>query len=213
MDAVLCVDPPAWLGECPRVVRRRRSGNRLSTSSKPPCKTSALMKLQYSLWTARDQLFPDDQHGNIYTIKTIGYQPPGAANDSAFLMVQVMETWFLADRGTLRQFFGSALNENHFRQWLDLEAVPKDTVIDALERATANCQKPYSKGRVSFGLLGRIDPVRVANSCPHANYLLALPAKPIILPLTQLPERRLPRRPTPCPTLAPNTHPSSTDPG
>jgi hypothetical protein len=99
-------------------------------------------------------------------------QPPGAANDSAFLMVQVMETWFLADRGTLRQFFGSALNENHFRQWLDLEAVPKDTVIDALERATANCQKPYSKGRVSFGLLGRIDPVRVANSCPHANYLL-----------------------------------------
>ena len=99
-------------------------------------------------------------------------QPPGAANDSAFLMVQVMETWFLADRGTLRQFFGSALNENHFRQWLDLEAVPKDTAIDALERATANCQKPYSKGRVSFGLLGRIDPVRVANSCPHANYLL-----------------------------------------
>ena len=99
-------------------------------------------------------------------------QPPGAADDSAYLMVQVMETWFLADREALRRFFGPSLNENHFSQWPDLEAVPKDTVLNAMEMSTANCQRPYSKGKVSFELLGQIDPDIVATACPHAGQLL-----------------------------------------
>ena len=43
-------------------------------------------------------------------------QPAGADDDSVYLMVQVMETWFLADREALRGFFGPQLNENHFRE-------------------------------------------------------------------------------------------------
>ena len=100
------------------------------------------------------------------------HQPTGAADDSAYLMVQVMETWFLANRDALRDFFGPQLNENHFREWPNLEQVPRDTVLNALEQATSNCQKPYRKGRVSFELLGRIDPQQVAAACPHANHLL-----------------------------------------
>lgn len=99
-------------------------------------------------------------------------QPDDAADDSAYLMVQVMETWFLADRDALRSFFGPSLNENHFRQWRNLEAVSKDTVIDALAQATRGCQKPYRKGRISFQLLGEIDPAAVARACPHAKELL-----------------------------------------
>ena len=99
-------------------------------------------------------------------------QPPGAANDGAYLMVQVMETWFLADRDALRRFFGSSLNENHFWQWPNLEEVHKDTVLNVLERATSNCQKPYRKGKVSFELLGQINPEQVAAACPHAQQLL-----------------------------------------
>ncbi len=99
-------------------------------------------------------------------------QPTGAADDSAYLMVQVMETWFLADRDALRGFFGPQLNETHFREWPNLEDVHKDTAVNALERATSNCQKPYGKGRVSFELLGEIDPQRVAEACPHADKLL-----------------------------------------
>ena len=99
-------------------------------------------------------------------------QPPGAADDSAYLMVQVMETWFLADREALRRFFGPSLNENHFSQWPDLQAVPKDTVLNVMEMSTANCQRPYSKGKVSFELLGQIDPDIVATACPHAGQLL-----------------------------------------
>ena len=99
-------------------------------------------------------------------------QPPEAGDDSAYLMVQLMETWFLADRDALRRFFGPSLNENHFGQWPDLEEVHKDTVLNALERATSNCQKPYSKGKVSSELLGQIDPEQVAAACPHARKLL-----------------------------------------
>ena len=99
-------------------------------------------------------------------------QPDDAGYDSAYLMVQVMETWFLSDREALRRFFGRSLNETHFRQWQNLEAVPKDTVYNALEQATRTCQKQYRKGKVSFQLLSTINPDLVAQACPHAGGLL-----------------------------------------
>ena len=99
-------------------------------------------------------------------------QPIGAGDDSAYLMVQVMEAWFLADRDALRRFFGPSLNENHFREWQNLEAVPKDTIYSALEQATRDCQQQYQKGKISFQLLGEISPGLVAAACPHADQLL-----------------------------------------
>lgn len=99
-------------------------------------------------------------------------RPSAAADDQAFLMVQVMETWFLADRDLLRSYFGASLRENHLRQWRDLEAVPKLTVLDALEKSTAGCQRHYAKGKVSYELLGKLNPAQVEAACPHAKALL-----------------------------------------
>ena len=99
-------------------------------------------------------------------------RPDRAGDDQAFLMVQVMETWFLADRDALRRYFGAEFRENAIRQWPELEVVPKATVLGALERATAACRKGYAKGKVSFELLARIDPARVEAACPHARALL-----------------------------------------
>ena len=99
-------------------------------------------------------------------------RPPGAADDQAFLMVQVMETWFLADRDLLRRYFGNSLRENHLRQWPVLEAVPKRTVFDVLAKATVGCQKHYAKGKVSYELLGQLSPNQVEAACPHARALL-----------------------------------------
>lgn len=99
-------------------------------------------------------------------------RPPGAADDQAFLMVQVMETWFLADRNMLRRYFGNSLRENHLPQWPVLEAVPKRSVFDALAKATAGCRKHYAKGKVSFELLGLLSPPLVEAACPHAKALL-----------------------------------------
>ena len=99
-------------------------------------------------------------------------RPAGSADDQAFLMVQVMETWFLADGNWLRDYFGAALREQHLRQWPVLEEVPKATVLTALEQATASCAKRYSKGKVSYEILAKLDPATVEAACPHAKALL-----------------------------------------
>ena len=99
-------------------------------------------------------------------------QPEGAGDDQGFLMVQAMETWFLADRASLRRCFGARFLKNAIPQWPQLQDVPKATVLDALERATARCRKSYAKGRVSFELLAQVDPACVEGACPHAKMLL-----------------------------------------
>ena len=96
-------------------------------------------------------------------------RPLNVGDDQAFLMVQAMETWFLADRNSLQRYFGAKFKENALRQWPQLEAVPKAMVFDALERAT---DKGYVKGKVSFELLAQIDPALVEAACPHAKALL-----------------------------------------
>ena len=87
-------------------------------------------------------------------------------------MVQVTETWFLADRKLLRSYFGHRLREHHFKTWPSLEDVPKSTVFDVLDQATKGCPKPYSKGKVCFDILGKINPALVEESCPNAKRLL-----------------------------------------
>lgn len=99
-------------------------------------------------------------------------QPSDADDDQAFLMVQIMETWFLADRVALRRYFGARFRQNALKHCPDLERVPKSAVDDVLRRATASCSKRYSKGKVSFELLAQIDPSLVENECPHAKALL-----------------------------------------
>ena len=99
-------------------------------------------------------------------------RPVGVGDDQAFLMVQVMETWFLADPGALRAYFGDGFRAKAIRAWPDLEGVPKETVFEALDDATRSCRQSYAKGRVSFELLKRIDPARVEAACPHARALL-----------------------------------------
>lgn len=102
-----------------------------------------------------------------------GWQRPrGAGDDQAFLMVEMMETWFLADQDLLRRYFGPELRESAIRAWPSLEEVAKASVRAALDRATAACNTRYSKGKVSFELLAGLNPVLVEQSCPQARRLL-----------------------------------------
>ena len=99
-------------------------------------------------------------------------RPSGAGDDQAFLMVQVMETWFLADREALQRYFRAGFRGKELKAWPRLERVLKATVLEALDRATAKCSKRYAKGKVSFELLAKIDPTLVADACPHAKALV-----------------------------------------
>ena len=102
----------------------------------------------------------------------IWVKPRGAKDNQAFLMVQVMETWFLANRKALKVFFGATFRENALKKWPQLENVPKKTVLNALKNATNACPVRYNKGKVAFELLARISPHLVASACPHAKDLL-----------------------------------------
>ena len=55
-------------------------------------------------------------------------RPEGARDEQAFLMVQVMESWFLADRNAMGRYFGARFRENTLRQWPNLENVSKRDV-------------------------------------------------------------------------------------
>lgn len=96
-------------------------------------------------------------------------RPEGAGSQDAFLMICCMETWFLADQKSMRDFFGASFKVTAIPKWPDFESVPKATVFDALERATTG---KYSKGKVSFELLAAIEPGRVEEHCAAAKSLL-----------------------------------------
>ena len=83
-------------------------------------------------------------------------------------MVQVMETWFLADVDALQRCFGASFRPRALRAWPRLEQVPKETIFDVLAQASG---RRYTK-RTAFDLLERIRPGLVESACPHAKALL-----------------------------------------
>ena len=97
-------------------------------------------------------------------------RPPGATDDQCHLMVQVMESWFLADRETLKMFYGRRFNANALPNNLVIEEVSKQDVVSRLKQATQATQKGrYSKGSHSFEILANLDPTKVRNASPYAD--------------------------------------------
>jgi hypothetical protein len=96
--------------------------------------------------------------------------PPDAEEPSAFLMTQCMETWLIADLDALANRLGSRFSRTSVPAWSDLEVVEKSRILAALDAASRGA---YRKGKLSFELLARIDPVPLENACPSAGAFLA----------------------------------------
>ena len=102
-------------------------------------------------------------------------QPSAAANDSAQLMVQCMEAWFVADRQSLGAYFGKDFRWAALPARDNVETIAKNDLEPALRRATESCSKgkgTYEKGLHSFDLLGCLDPSKVMASSCHARRLI-----------------------------------------
>ena len=102
-------------------------------------------------------------------------QPSAATDDSAQLMVQCMEAWFVADRQSLSAYFGRDFKAAALPARDDVEAIAKSDLERTLRQATTSCSKgkgTYRKGRHSFELLGCVDPSKVMESSPHARRLI-----------------------------------------
>ena len=101
-----------------------------------------------------------------------------AASNRAFFMVPMMEAWFLADQRlddqhpagqpALAAHFGRGFNPRLLPRNAEVEQIPKEDVESRLHDATSNSAKgPYAKGSDDASLLALIDPVAVAQACPH----------------------------------------------
>ena len=100
-------------------------------------------------------------------------RPQGVKDSQCHLMVQVMESWFLADREALEGFYGQGYRSNALSSGQNVEQVPKQDVLDGLDQAARNTKKgSYKKGAHSYEILATLDPARVRNASPHADRLI-----------------------------------------
>jgi hypothetical protein len=106
--------------------------------------------------------------------------PTGATEDNTHLMVQCVESWFLADKPALAAFYGQGFNLNALPGQPNVERIPKAEVFQALEQATRNTRTKgaYGKGSHGFDLMEHIDPSKVRTASVRAErffqHLLAL---------------------------------------
>lgn len=110
---------------------------------------------------------------SIHLAERDGWRLPAESAADVHLMVQLMETWLVADLPALQRFYGERFNANALPRAANLESVDKRDIARALERATQGTQKgTYHKIRHAQHLLQRVDPEVVRSRCPHCGRLL-----------------------------------------
>ncbi len=92
------------------------------------------------------------------------------SEDTIHLMVQTMETWIVADSGTLKSYYGQGFRPQKLPGARNLERVPKTDVESSLGEATKDTQKGrYHKIKHASDLLERIDAEKVKARCCHCR--------------------------------------------
>ena len=93
-------------------------------------------------------------------------RPDGADDEQVLFMTTCMETWIVADRDTLRQHYGSSLQESALPSLISLEQGNRQDIQEGLKHATRNCSNAYQKGKRSFEILGKLEPETMESRLP-----------------------------------------------
>ena len=100
-------------------------------------------------------------------------RPAGARVEHAHLMVQCMESWFLADVAALESFFGPGFRSTALPRRNDIENISKDDVFKHLKTASKGSKRrAYDKGNHSFEILAQIDPEKVTYCSAFAKRMI-----------------------------------------
>lgn len=100
-----------------------------------------------------------------------GWDLSGLNDDRIHLMVQVMETWMVADPEALAAYYGQGFRANALPTRQDLEEKSKVEIVDALKRATEGTQKGRYHKTAHADLLAWIDPEKSRQRCRHCMRL------------------------------------------
>jgi hypothetical protein len=87
-------------------------------------------------------------------------------------MVELMESWFLADSHALEEHFGAGFKPPTTPR--NIELIPKPDVYRKLKDASKDCGNPYTdrtKSDHARRLLANIDPRKVRQAAPHCDRL------------------------------------------
>lgn len=87
-------------------------------------------------------------------------------SDSVFWMVQIMESWFLADTDALRACFGKRLQDGSLKGNPKVEEIPKRHVEARLKNIAGG---KYHKVTDGVNLLAKIAPAKVRNAAPNCE--------------------------------------------
>jgi len=85
-----------------------------------------------------------------------------------FWMVELMESWFLADPDALTKYYGRNFSVSAIRKTQDVERIAKSEVLRRLKRATSN---KYHKVTHAPHLLALLNPDRVQEHASHCRKL------------------------------------------
>lgn len=100
-------------------------------------------------------------------------RPEKATDDQCHLMVQIMESWFLADVDAIERFYDDGFRTSALPPNPDIEKVSKQDVEKGLEGATRDTKKGrYHKAKHSFEILANLDPEKVREASPYAKRLI-----------------------------------------
>lgn len=102
-------------------------------------------------------------------------RPDRAGDDQCHLMVQIMESWFLADVDTLERFYGQTFRQGALPQNPNIEKVSKQDIERGLEQAMRGTNKgsyDKNKSKHGFEILAVLDPEKVMEASPYANRLI-----------------------------------------
>jgi hypothetical protein len=104
-----------------------------------------------------------------------GWTNPNCPDDQCHLMVQIMESWIIADPSALRMYYGPRFILKEIPVNDNIEILDKSTVYDALKRATRRTEKKgYHKIRHASELLKQMDPTKVRIKAEHCDRLFKI---------------------------------------
>jgi hypothetical protein len=107
---------------------------------------------------------------NVLLRDSEGHDAP--QRDSVFLMVQLMEAWFLADPEALERFYGNGFRRNALRQNPEVEEILKADVLESLKQAVKETKKRrYHKTQHAPRILESLDPMKVRRAAPNCDRL------------------------------------------
>ncbi|MGA2593498.1 MAG: DUF4276 family protein [Bryobacteraceae bacterium] len=144
----------------------------VATGGTPERDFGIAMRKHPAAWNIllRDSEGPFKPSLSVSLCEKAGWPPPRA--DSIFWMVEMMESWFHADKDCLEEYYGSGFRKKALTANPRVEEIPKQDLIDGLKDATRDTKKgAYHKTKHAPFLLEKIRPALVRTAAPNCERL------------------------------------------